>query len=213
MFDSLFSLDSPLGRTLSTLTDILILNLLFVLCCLPVITIGASWTALYSVMRKLIRDEDGHIVRGFFAAFRRSFKQSTILWLILAVFGGALIASLMATVRLEMVALNRVLLVILLLYGVELSYIFPLVSQFDAPAMSQLRNALLIGIANLPWTVLVLLIDLCPVLLMITQTRLLLVVPPVMLLIGFGLVAFCGSFIFNHVFKRYVLAAQEQEEA
>ena len=209
MFGSLFSLDSPLGQALSKFTDILILNLLFVLCSIPIITIGASYTALYSVTRRLVKDEEHHIVRSFFKAFKSNFRQATIIWLILLVFGCLLFAALYLTAQMEMVVPNRLLLAVLCLYGVELSYVFPLLSQFGSGVVDHIRNALFLGIARLPWTVLILLIDLCPVILMLTQAKLLFLVPPIMLLAGFGLTAFCNCFIFNHIFKRYIPPAED----
>ena len=80
--------DSGIMRVLSKICDIVCLNVLWLVCSLPIITIGASTTALYTVMLKLVKNEEGYIFKGFLHAFKLNFKQSTIIWLILLLCGG-----------------------------------------------------------------------------------------------------------------------------
>ena len=65
----LFSLDSPLFSFLSKVADLILLNILVIICCIPVITVGASMTALHYVVLKMVRDEESYIVRSFFKSF------------------------------------------------------------------------------------------------------------------------------------------------
>ena len=73
--------DSPVIAFLNKMTDLILLNIIFVICCLPVFTIGAATTAMYYVCIISIRQGDGYVVRRFFESFRRNFKQATLLWL------------------------------------------------------------------------------------------------------------------------------------
>ena len=75
--------DNVVMRAIGKIGDLICLNVLWLICCIPVITIGASTTALYTVMLRLVRNEEGYIFRGFFKAFKLNFKQSTIIWIIL----------------------------------------------------------------------------------------------------------------------------------
>ena len=75
-----FSMDKPLFRILSTLYDLIILNLLTILCCLPVLTTGASLTALHFVLIEIVRGEETYIVRSFFRSFRENLRQCTLIW-------------------------------------------------------------------------------------------------------------------------------------
>ena len=77
----LFSLDGRLVKTLTRLTDIIILNTLFIVCCLPIFTIGASLTALATMWHRLLKGEDTDLVFHFFRLFRTNFKQATVIWL------------------------------------------------------------------------------------------------------------------------------------
>lgn len=69
-------LDNPVINFLNKMTDLIMLNLLFLVCCIPVVTIGPAITAMYYVNLRSIRYGDGYVVRTFFRAFRESFKQS-----------------------------------------------------------------------------------------------------------------------------------------
>ena len=74
MFDSLFNMDNAFWRTMGKIADLIILNILFIICCIPIVTIGASYTALYTVMLKLVKNEEPYIFRGFFKV--RSYSRA-----------------------------------------------------------------------------------------------------------------------------------------
>ena len=65
----IFDMDSPVMRFLGRLADLMILNLVTLLCCLPVVTIGASLTAMHYVLLKMVRNEESYIVRSFFKSY------------------------------------------------------------------------------------------------------------------------------------------------
>ena len=81
----IFSPDGALARLLNTLGNLIVLNILTIICCVPVFTAGAAMTALYTMVMRMARKEDGKIISEYFKAFKANFKQATILWLI---FGG-----------------------------------------------------------------------------------------------------------------------------
>ena len=82
----MFGIDSKFYEVVSRIADLVVLNLLFVLCSLPIITIGASTTALYGVTKKMAENREGYIFRNYFRLFKENFKQSTIMWIILLLF-------------------------------------------------------------------------------------------------------------------------------
>ena len=79
----IFDLDSPFMRVLNRVADLMILNFLMIICCIPIITIGAACTGMHYVLLKIVRGEEGYLVRGFFKSFKQNFRQATILWLIM----------------------------------------------------------------------------------------------------------------------------------
>lgn len=78
----LFQVDSPLYKFLQRFLDVLILNFWLIVCCIPIITVGASITAAYSVALKMAKEEEGYITKSFFKAFKENWKQGTVLWII-----------------------------------------------------------------------------------------------------------------------------------
>lgn len=160
----LFDPDGPLMTAMSKFADIVLCNLLFVLFCLPVFTIGASLTALYTCMLQLVYEEDkdnGLIFRDFWQAFRRNFKQATVLWLIcllVIVFLAAYywVVQSLAGAYGKVYMVTFYLLVFVFLCG--FIYIFPLQARFENTVRNTLKNAWLLSIAALPWTLLSLLL-------------------------------------------------------
>ncbi|MDZ4910646.1 DUF624 domain-containing protein, partial [Clostridium perfringens] len=89
--DNLFRYDNKFFEILGKITDIVILNLLCIISCLPIVTIGTSITAAYSVAIKMIKDEETYIVKEFIRSFKENFKTSTIVWTIMLIIGGVLL--------------------------------------------------------------------------------------------------------------------------
>ena len=79
---NIFEEGSPFQRFLNKMADLLILNLIALLMCLPIITAGASLTAMHYVLLKMVRGEEGYIVKSFFRSFKREFRQATVLWIL-----------------------------------------------------------------------------------------------------------------------------------
>lgn len=83
------NIDSPFYRTMGKIGDLLFANLLWLVCCLPIVTAGASTLGLFTVVNKMAAKEDYTVHTDFFKAFKRDFKQSTALWLVLLLAGFA----------------------------------------------------------------------------------------------------------------------------
>ena len=90
MLSGIFNYDNPIWRFIGKFCDIMILNVLWLICCIPVVTVGAATTAVYYVTLKLVRDEEGPTIRSFFKSFKENFKQATVLWLIMLAVGALL---------------------------------------------------------------------------------------------------------------------------
>lgn len=158
----MFDMDSPLMRILSRICDLMILNLLFLVCSLPVITIGASLTALYYQTLKMVKDEEGGIVKGFFHSFRQNFKQSVPITLFMLLLAGCLYADL------RIAGSNRsavgslftgILIAASLIAAAVFSYAFPLLARFENSVRGTLLNALKVAMTHPLQTVVILLIN------------------------------------------------------
>ncbi len=201
----LFDFDGPFFSFFEKIADTVILNIIFIICCLPVFTIGASLTALSSVTQKMARKEEGYILRGFFSSFKQNFIQATAIWLITVFFGVVFFFDIrFIAVSGEGVMLNvfRVLLLMLgIIYVFEFIYVFPVLARFDNTILNTMRNALLLSVINLPWTlVLVLLFAVPPVI----GYFYLKIGIPLYLFAGFSLVSLISSYIFRKIFDPLV---------
>lgn len=149
----LFSLDNPVMRFLDKMADMIILNLLFIVCSIPLITVGASATAICYVTLKMRDGEDESVFKDFFKAFRQNFVQATLIWIILAALAGFLAADHLLTRDLEGSGYQviRILLPICaVLWGMIVLYVFFIQARFQNTIPHTLRNALTLAIVNAP---------------------------------------------------------------
>lgn len=204
----LFRMDSPLMRFLTKIADLMVLNILFCVTSIPLITIGASWTALYSVTLKMVRDEEGSVSSSYFRSFRQNFRQATLLWL------GVLVV--LALLVLDIRVLNgmaggtapgllRVGVEILALLGIMvLQYLFPSLARFEASLADTLKNACMMALAHLPKTALMTAAAVGAVWITLINNTTIAVGLMVWPLIGFSLMAFGNSGILRKIFDNYV---------
>lgn len=210
-----FNMDSPIMRFLSRVCDLMILNVLCIICCLPVITAGASITALYTITMKMVRGEESYIFKGFFKAFKENFKQSSILWLIMFVAGAFIFIDYRAASFLPENVSNifRILIgALIILYLMIFSYVFPYTARFANNLKNIFKNSLLIAILNLPWTILIILIPVGFGFCTFLTTTTLVYGSMLWLLLGFAVVAYLESMIFRKVFAKYEPVEEEPSD-
>ena len=199
----MFSMEGPLWRAMNFIADVVILHFLWLICSLPLVTIGASTTALYYAMMKRIRTNEGHVTSNFRRAFRENFKQATALWLIVAVVGAVLWLDLNFCSTWDSPAAKVMLVgcaVLLVPCWMVLLYLFPVLAKFTGTLYSTFKNALLLSVRHLPMTFLLTVI-------WATVWMLLAAFPPfsgLMLISGAGLIAWITSYIYIQVFRTYL---------
>ncbi|KIR02198.1 hypothetical protein P261_01012 [Lachnospiraceae bacterium TWA4] len=155
--------DSPVMRFITKVVSSVYLNILWFICCIPLVTIGASTTALFYVSLQLTRDEEGNLTKAFFKSFKQNFKQATKIWAILLTLGVVLGIDgyVLYHLRFENVLwtlCSAVFLVVLVAYVIILMYIFPLLARFDNTTKSMFTNSIMIGMRFLLCTVLMVII-------------------------------------------------------
>lgn len=155
----LFNVDGPVLQFVNKIVYSVYLNILWFLCCIPVITVGASTTALFYVTLKIAKNEEGNITKAFFHSFRQNFRQGTFIWLILLALGIILgvdgyVLYHMRFENLFWTLCTAVFCVAAIAYAIVLMYIFPLLARFDNTTGAMFKNALFIGVRFLFCTVL-----------------------------------------------------------
>ncbi|MBE6957884.1 MAG: DUF624 domain-containing protein [Ruminococcaceae bacterium] len=211
----LFSSDSIFVRFFSVITNMMLVNILWLLCCIPIVTAGAATTAAYYVFYQNLTREDDAVLKPFFRAFRQNFKQATLLWIPLLLIGMVLGWDLMYLIGNhlgEFHVLWVAFFVCALLYCIVLSHGFAILARYDAPLKQVVRNCFLVFLMNFFRSVLTiaLMILIPAVLVFMPQV----VVPtlPAWFCLIFGLVFYMNAQLFLHSFKKSD-AAERNEEA
>lgn len=210
-----FNMDNGLFRALGKLADLMLLNILFLVCSLPIFTIGASFTAMYYVTLKLAENEEGYIARGFLKSFKQNFKQATIIWLILLFFGIVLVLDLLIlkdSTGTFVTVLRVVITATMIIYALILLYVFPILARFYNSVKDTFKNAFIMAVVNLPRTFVMLVICAASVLATFLNTYTLWYGILIWMMAGFALVAFANSFFFKKIFAKYTPADPTEDE-
>ena len=125
--------DNKIMNFFSRVVDLLLLNFLFVITSLPVFTLGASLTALFSAAMKLVRNEESYVSKDYFRAFKTNFRQATVsFWafaLVLALLSGNLMISYQQSGSFYLV-LRMISFLFVIFIGIYFLYFFPVLARF-----------------------------------------------------------------------------------
>ena len=197
--------DNPVAVLLSRVFDLMVLNILFLLCSLPVITLGAAATAMYDVIFRLRRGEEPSVIRAFFRAMKGNFRQATVLWLgLLAglLFFGADLYIVLRVIDPAYRLLQIPVLVMLLgLTGVGL-YGFPLLTVYSDTIRRTVKNALLLSLGNLPVTIFFLAVPALVVYLCLFSAQLAVLTFSLVLFMGCAALASLYAIFLQRIFDR-----------
>lgn len=159
---NIFRYDSPLMQFLSRAADLIWVNLLVLICSLPVFTIGASLSAMENIIYKILHNEDVSVTKEFFQAFGKNFKQATVVWLIILAVEGVLgydfYYSRQIGTNVSEVMLTVAVILFVLVYAVML-YIFPLQSHYYNKTKDLFKNAAILVIVHPVRTIIMLAIQ------------------------------------------------------
>lgn len=201
-----FSPDNPVMEFIAKIFDLVVLNLIFIFSCVPIITIGASTSALSYVTLKMARGEDPYIWRNFWKSFRQNFKQGTLVWILsilIFIFLGmdfyiinSQNTSLFAVVRILLWIVCAVALSVFL-------YVFPVISHFVCTTKQALKNALLMTFGHLPYTLVMLAIAGLILFLCSSSSKTFAMIVVLSGICGFSVISFIYSIMFDRIFQKY----------
>lgn len=153
---SFFNMDNPLFTFLSKVFDIIMLSLLYILCCIPVVTIGAATTACYYTMVKSIRKNRGYMSKEFFKSFKENFKVGTLTWILVLLASVLLYMNIYISKQITG-SLGAILpygymaaILFLLCVGI---YLFPVLSRFDFGVIQLIKMCFFFAMKHLPTTI------------------------------------------------------------
>ena len=146
---SLFSSESKLYKGLSFFASILLLNFCWILFSLPLVTVGASSVAAYSVVFKMLENKEGYILKDFWKGFKQNWKQGTVLWLVtlVAIYGFYLdVQILKSDPGIPVIVASIVAFV---LVSFSLIYAYPLAARYENKVFLHIKNSFLLSASYL----------------------------------------------------------------
>lgn len=211
---NIFSYDSSLSRVIMKIADFFILNVLIILCSIPLITIGTSLTAAHYVSIKRVRGSEESTVRLFFRSFKENFKQSTLIWLMIVVLAWLIsVAQKVLTHNPNTMALlaSGVLLFQIIVLVIVALWIFPIQSRFINKITTTIKFSFYMSIRNFGRTLLMAASFLIPVFVVEISMRLSVLV----FMFGLSVPIYLNALIYNNAFRKQenMIIQREKEES
>ncbi len=207
-----FDPDHPLMQFFTTVADLIVLNLLLILCSFPIMTIGPAISAACRVSMQLPDGLPGSVSHTFFAAFRKNFRKSITVWLIALLLFGMLTAHYALILLLDAGMAKTLLLMVfcLVVYGLFalLSYLFPLIMRYDNVLWRHVRNSALLTVAWLPQTPIMVALNALPLVMILLLPSIFFYLLPFWFLIGFSAILRLNMRILKPLFKKLDEQAQ-----
>lgn len=196
----LFNYDSPIMQTLNKIVDCFFLSVLWIVFSLPLVTFGASTTALYYTINKVIRHDRSSLWKEFWGAFKSNFKQSTIVWLILCVVYYIMITDCVIMYNFyksgASVALFIVFAIMVLVTMMWTGYLFPCIARFENTTKNLMKTCALLMIRHILKSILLMLLLAVAIAGLIVMPVLIVIIPSVYMLVA--------SFILESIFEKYM---------
>lgn len=197
----LFDLDSPFMQGLGKLADLLLLNMLTLFCCIPIVTVGASLTAMHYMALKMARNEECYIARGFFKSFKQNFKQATLIWLLMLLVIAVLVMDFLIMYNSSM-EFNMVIRVIISIFALFVFcgsiYVFPVLAKFENTIWRTIKNAFLMSVMQLPKTMLMVVLYIFPTVFLVFFYQL----APLAFFFGLSVPAWLSAKLYSKFFKK-----------
>ena len=207
-----FGIDNPFFAFMGRVGDILILNILFVITSIPVVTIGMSLSAMYRVTLRMARKECNYVAKEYFRACREEWKKSTVIWLIILVSGGVLVFD--VTVGKDMWnALNAAVGALIFIWGMLFTYVFAVQARFENTVKNIFKNALYMAVRHFPFTVIMMVLNAIPAVCILFGSMTMALATPIYVAAGFTVTARINSIFLNRIFRKYAPEEEEAEDA
>lgn len=205
--NKLFDADNKLNRFLAKVFDCGIVSVLWLLCSIPVFTMGASTIAMYTITLKMVRNEEGAIARGFFKAFRENFKQSIPVTLIGIVVYSVLFVDYLV-IRGAGLAAGRIIAGLIcaaaILFTAVYAYVCPLLAMFDNSVKNTFNNAWRLAALHPAETVMFVILNVGPHVYFFIRPDHFFIILPLWILLGPGGLAYIMSVYFRKIFDKLV---------
>ncbi len=195
-------------RILTHIFDFILLNILWLLTSIPIVTLGAATAALYSVMMSVVEKKEGYIIKDYWKAFCRNFKQSTVVWILLLFLGACLWfdLTLIGVVPGLFRQIGTVVLgAVLIFYFMECIFVFPLIAKFENSTGNMIKNALLIPVSRLPYALMILFMTGTAIIVTFLNQRTIMIGAVIWSAIGVSVLSYANSLLLVKMLAPFML--------
>ena len=199
--NNIFNPDNKFFSFMGRVADLMILNLLCIVCCIPVVTAGPAIAAMYYITLKMARNEESYVVKGFFHSFKQNLKQGIVIQIIMLLLGIVLAFDLYFC---RMMSGQGAVYRIFSYIFVAALFVYPVLAKFFNTTKNLFRNSILMSIRHLPYTILMMVITAAPVLLGIFVAQAFPFMILFYIMLGFATVTYINSRFFVKLFDNYI---------
>lgn len=186
---------------LTKMSDLMWLNILTLVCCVPVITAGAALTAKDYMCLKILKDEETGITKGFFHSFIQNFKQATVIWLMMLVVAAVGALDLLFVRGLEgpgTNAVRAVMTAVVFFIYIACIMIFPVLARFDNTIKGTIKSGIHMTVAILPRAILMGILYIAPIVIGIYWFA----VIPLVIMFGISGPGYISAMLYRKAFEK-----------
>ena len=215
---SIFSHEGLLFQITERIGNLILLNLLYLIFCIPIVTIGPATAALRYVTLKYAANDEDRVWAPFIHSFKQNFKQGIVVGLLTTGLGIILAYSFYLIYQIVSVgtAFNKFILVMVslacVLYLMATAYIYPLLARYNNSIRQMLRTALILAIRHLPATICVTILSAAPILMLMYTPLTFMLSLTFYFFIGFSTIAFFQDKLIVRIFWQYTPREEVTEE-
>ncbi|MBQ1377123.1 MAG: DUF624 domain-containing protein [Lachnospiraceae bacterium] len=209
---NIFNLNNPVWIFIGRLVDVFVLNILWFVCSIPIVTFGPATVALYYSMMKTVCDENPKYVRNFFKQMKANMANGIPLGLTMLVLGGLIVYAILFystnanySDNLWILIFKYVMYGLGVLYVLMFQYVFALSARFVNTTFRTMRNALFLALQHFWWTIVMVFVTLLPAIILYMTNFL-----PILLL-GFGLSVYINAYILNKILDPLIRKAKQEQ--
>lgn len=213
----MFNGNSGLSKFLEKFANIMLLNWIMLICCIPIVTIGPAITAVYWVTLKMVRDEEGGLVQDFLHSFRVNLKQGMLVGIIVTVIGVLLGLELfwMMQISQEGALFDRLIFFLLVFFAavfmMTVNYVWPLLAKFNNSTRQLFRTARALAVRHILATIVMGVISAAPVLMLMWTPASMTLAAIFYLFLGTPAIAYLHSILLDKIFVQYMPAEDVEE--
>lgn len=202
----IFDVDGTLLRGLTKIADLMILNIIFLITCIPIFTIGAALTAMYEITLKMVKNEEAYIIKSYFQGFRSNFKKSTIVWMVYVLYIIIALIDLRIATQLDG-EIWTVMYTLILGFSIAawwyFGMIFPFMSKFNNTIKNTIINVGYLTVRHILTSFLVMIFNSMLIILIYYNEYTFVYGLLAYLVIGFAAIAYTNSTLLVKTFEKY----------